>query len=346
MNYYFSSDSGLKDWELKESSGVVGYTELNSFVASTGYKVIFCGIPDIWDDGGIGFMETIKYYKSLANKVVIVNSELHEAQYTLLENTFEKISHRDIIFYLSGRVNDAPWDQRFNGFWMDRIVGNSYSPGVKWNTVKKKSFDVLLGSKRYHRDFVWNHIKSKKIDGKVVMTYKPLHAQYVNEVDESGYILEPGITSIDENPIPINGVIEYSGKMIEISRVLPTSIYDQTAFSLIAETEYSNGWSFFTEKTAKPLYSKRLFIVISGYKFLENLRKIGFRTFDGIIDESYDQEPNDITRWTMALEQMEKLMEMSQPEVFEKIQDIVEHNYQLVTSKPRWYGELLYTLPS
>jgi hypothetical protein len=34
---------------------------------------------------------------------------------------------------------------------------------------------------------------------------------------------------------------------------------------------------------------------------------LGFKTFDGIIDESYDLEPNTIKRFEMAFEQMEWL---------------------------------------
>ena len=73
-----------------------------------------------------------------------------------------------------------------------------------------------------------------------------------------------------------------------------------------------------------------MFIVFSGWKYLENLRSLGFRTFDNVIDESYDQIYNDDERWAAAFEQVKRLCDMNQLEVFEKISEQVQHNYNLV----------------
>ncbi len=63
----------------------------------------------------------------------------------------------------------------------------------------------------------------------------------------------------------------------------------------------------------------RLFIVISSYRFLEGLQSLGFKTFEGIIDESYDQEIDDHTRWRKAIEQAVWLCNQPQEEIFKKI---------------------------
>ena len=78
------------------------------------------------------------------------------------------------------------------------------------------------------------------------------------------------------------------------------------------------------------MIARRLFVVFSGWKYLENLRKLGFQTFDNIIDESYDQIFDDKERWAAAFEQVTKLCDMNQAEVLEKISARVEHNYNLV----------------
>jgi hypothetical protein len=87
---------------------------------------------------------------------------------------------------------------------------------------------------------------------------------------------------------------------------------------------------FFSEKTAKVLIARRLFVAFTGYKFLQNLRELGFRTFDGIIDESYDLIWNDTDRYASAFEQVKYLCNVPQSEIIPKIRDIVDHNHNMI----------------
>ena len=75
------------------------------------------------------------------------------------------------------------------------------------------------------------------------------------------------------------------------------------------------------------MIARRLFIVFSGYKFLQNLRAQGFCTFGDMIDESYDVIKDDNKRYTAAFEQVKYLCTLDQQLVFEKINTVVEHNY-------------------
>ena len=59
---------------------------------------------------------------------------------------------------------------------------------------------------------------------------------------------------------------------------------------------------------------------------------MGFRTFDGIIDESYDLIVNDDERYAAAFAQVEQLCATPQSEILPAIADTVEHNYQLLMS--------------
>ena len=81
------------------------------------------------------------------------------------------------------------------------------------------------------------------------------------------------------------------------------------------------------------MIARRLFIAFTGYKFLHNLRALGFQTFDGIIDESYDLEIDDNKRYTMAFEQVKYLCTQEQDVVYRKIKSIVDHNYNLLMTR-------------
>jgi hypothetical protein len=65
--------------------------------------------------------------------------------------------------------------------------------------------------------------------------------------------------------------------------------YIDTYFSLITETVCAESTvSFRTEKIAKPLAMGHPFVVASTPGFYRDLRSLGFRTFDHVIDESFD----------------------------------------------------------
>jgi hypothetical protein len=110
-------------------------------------------------------------------------------------------------------------------------------------------------------------------------------------------------------------------------------VYKRQAYSIIAETDFDNTLSCFTENTAKPMIAKRLFIAFTGYKFMHNLRALGFRTFDGVIDESYDLIKDDTQRYTAAFEQVKWLCNQPQEEIYAKIVDIVDHNYRVLMTR-------------
>jgi hypothetical protein len=110
-------------------------------------------------------------------------------------------------------------------------------------------------------------------------------------------------------------------------------VFNDTAYSIIAETDHDNTLSFFSEKTAKPLIARRLFVAFSGYKFLYNLRNAGFGTFGDVIDESYDLILDDNERYAAAFEQVKRLCTLDQTMVYNKLRDVLEYNFRTVMER-------------
>ena len=62
---------------------------------------------------------------------------------------------------------------------------------------------------------------------------------------------------------------------------------------------------------------------------LADLRSLGFKTFDIVIDESYDTIEDDNTRWEMAFEQVKFLLtHQNLQEIYKTILPILEYNSQ------------------
>jgi hypothetical protein len=178
------------------------------------------------------------------------------------------------------------------------------------------------------------------------MTYRNVDLSILPSTDTSEWIWEtPGLELTTPDIQYTINQVKYYGTTMSLSQVVPISIYNQTAYSVVAETCLENGYSFFTEKTVKPIMAERLFIVSSGRHFLKNLRKLGFKTFDGIIDESYDEVYGGYERNQMIKEQLMYLFDQPQEEIFAKIRPITEYNKQ-VMMETDWYGDYVKNLTS
>ena len=65
---------------------------------------------------------------------------------------------------------------------------------------------------------------------------------------------------------------------------------------------------------------------------LKKLRELGFKTFYPYIDESYDEEPDELKRFNMVMEQVNKLCSMELPELHDlywSMSDILIHNHDV-----------------
>jgi hypothetical protein len=110
------------------------------------------------------------------------------------------------------------------------------------------------------------------------------------------------------------------------------SLFDQAAESmlhLVTETVATGRRHHLTEKTFKPIALGMPFVIVGTRGSLEYLRSYGFRTFDGIWDESYDLEPDGvrIQRIASLLRSLDELGTEAKQDLFNQCQEVVEHNW-------------------
>lgn len=190
--------------------------------------------------------------------------------------------------------------------------------------IKPQLFDVLLGGERPYRTLLHDWIEEDTfLASQTVMAYRGINTARPDMIYEPEMILTVPVTHA--------GV---GCQLRDVSTCFgifpPVSVYQQTAYSVITETNAQHNYIFFTEKTARVMACRRLFIALSSYRYLHYLRESGFKTFGHIINESYDLEVDDVRRWRMAFEQMQQLAKMDQDWVLEQIQPVVEHNLQVL----------------
>jgi hypothetical protein len=289
---------------------------------------------DLEDKSGAyqGFEDKITRLSEVSDLVFSFESELHNYHWTIWSQC-----HRPNVYWCQpGAVNDSP-DMQCNmiywGDWFKTTAGLYRAlPDVlaqlrPW-LAKPRAFDALLGCPKPHRTFVANAVHAHDLHSQFVLTYGGAWKNtefYARDY----FIWEPGCEP-EQEIIGTADWVRYHGHQCHLSQVMPIQVYNDTAYSIVAETDNDNTLSFFSEKTAKALIAHRLFVAFSGYKFLHNLRELGFQTFGSVIDESYDLIENDSERFTAAFEQVRALCMLPQTQVLETVRPVLEHNHDMI----------------
>jgi hypothetical protein len=98
----------------------------------------------------------------------------------------------------------------------------------------------------------------------------------------------------------------------------------------VSETVYFGRRKHLTEKTFKPIALGMPFVLSAPAGSLTYLQQYGFKTFDSVWDESYDQIPDDTKRCYQLSQLLKKLDQQSEQEkndMFKKCIPIIEHNW-------------------
>ena len=105
--------------------------------------------------------------------------------------------------------------------------------------------------------------------------------------------------------------------------------YNSCDFEIVLETLFDDDRLHLTEKSLRPIALGQPFILMASYGSLEYLRNYGFRTFDSVIDESYDQIKNPVDRMQAVINLMNQIVNWTESERIKKIsqmQIIADYN--------------------
>jgi hypothetical protein len=124
--------------------------------------------------------------------------------------------------------------------------------------------------------------------------------------------------------IPINGIM--FGDQDDVVFTTPWPFWH-----VVTETVFYYDKLHLTEKIFKPIVSKQPFMLLASPGNLAYLKSYGFKTFEGIIDESYDSIQDPWARINAVVTELKKFCGLSESEklnVIRACEEIVEYNFQ------------------
>jgi len=123
-----------------------------------------------------------------------------------------------------------------------------------------------------------------------------------------------------------------------------TDFYKDILIDVVVESHVSGKTFFPTEKTLRPMWLKKPFVVFGSKNYLLYLRQMGFRTFADFWDEDYDgYETKD--RYAKILTLLDQLSKKSHAELENMYRDMqysLQHNYDLLQNQ-NYTTDLTYT---
>jgi hypothetical protein len=163
---------------------------------------------------------------------------------------------------------------------------------------------------------------------------------------------EKGTVVDEENPIEIDafpqlrydtkkfldGAPYYSDELTQAERnnhsIQQNKYFVNAYCNIVMETHFDadgSAGTFLTEKTFKPIKHGQLFFIAGPTGSLSLLRDMGYRVFDGVLDNAYDACTSNTQRWETLCRSIARA-QPHLPELFARAQADIEHNQCLFQS--------------
>jgi len=102
--------------------------------------------------------------------------------------------------------------------------------------------------------------------------------------------------------------------------------------NIVLESQFDydqSGGILLSEKTFKPIKHGQMFFIAGGAGSLQVLRDMGYRTFDHVLDNRYDREPDNTMRWIKLSESIAQAHAQGLSTLFEQCREDIEYNQHL-----------------
>lgn len=257
---------------------------------------------------------------NMHNGTIIINS-ITEYQYPNLDHNslqkiddvLEKRNNKMIIIYCS--------HQYWEGVYKNIDIIETPTSLLKISNFPEHfekhkiqyPFSMLVNRPHEHRCRFIDKIYEKNINEYFNFSWNILSEEYLGYQYPFRYYKEK-IHKFDD---------EYaSGK----NWIEPSNKYFESFLDVVLESTID--CKFYTEKTSRPIYYQKLFIIFGSKGINHGLLDFGFELYDEIIDYSFDYEDNIEKRIELLTNQLEKIIKTNFEQTLIMLRPKIQHNYE------------------
>lgn len=259
-----------------------------------------------------------------------------------LTNTrFKKIlansEHSDLKQGLCKEYGYIDWYYFFHGFAaLEWYRDFKYLPKIE-NTFSKVfiSLNNLMTKDRSYRLSLVANLIDKDLDkyGHISCPLKDQKGDWKSEILDSNSLLSREskkliYKSFSNRADPL--IVDTNKPYGALSAKLNLKLHQSGLWNIVGETIFYHDKLHLTEKTFKPIVSRRPFILVAAPGNLAYLKSYGFKTFDRWIDESYDCEPDPDRRIAKIIDQIESLCKLDPNDLnnmHKEMQEVLDFNF-------------------
>jgi hypothetical protein len=244
----------------------------------------------------------------------------------------------------SGRIGiDMPYcgtDCYFSNIveYLENLRAHASVPEMRHKTVKPNSFLMLNGRLRPHRKAMIDTLRERgllegalwtNLNAQVEMSFTS--ALVTNQI-EPIRLLPPDYEI--ERALPnMQSALQHSFCKHHLfantwgDAVINPRAYVDTYFSVVTETIFDYPHTFRTEKIWKPMIMEHPFVVAANAGYYKDLRAAGFKTFDKLIDETFDSIDDPQQRVDRIADTIEHICVNGIESFWSAAADICKYNY-------------------
>lgn len=204
--------------------------------------------------------------------------------------------------------------------WADRNISKTFLAPNR----------IIAGERRHRLEMLYHIFKNNMLNNHISCpTVCPAENINIMDAIKSLQHKYPDIEQVfEQQTLPMN----FAGENDHPMHSCWLSLFNEAAESLlylVTETVATGHRLHLTEKTFKPIALGMPFIIVGTKGSLKYLREYGFKTFEGIWDESYDDAEDDdrIQQIASLLRSLDELPVAAKQDLFEQCIPIIEHNW-------------------
>lgn len=259
----------------------------------------------------LGIRSILKPASNFYDRVLLVHSEQNSDQVIKFqENGFEP------VYYWSHALIAADWFRYAQ-----------HDPIINYN-LDKFSNDFLIynrawsGSREYRLKFV-DLLLKYKLESSCLTSF----SEYDNHIHYTNHQFKNSDLSI--NIKNIENFLSSNFHCSNASADYNNTDYATSAIEIVLETLFDDTRHHLTEKSLRPIATGKPFLLVATPGSLEYLRSYGFKTFHGLINETYDTIKDPVNRLTAIIQEMKRIQELPhniKKELWRELHSIAAYN--------------------